>query len=410
MKILMVTFSFYPDGIGGMHSYVYNLGKELIKKGHDVYVITVKMKKDAPDEEVIEGMKVYRYDEGISGNLVYIRRFILSIINGRRLFSKLVKKIEFDVINFHSIFPAYGINLLFKIKNIPRIYTFHSSAYKDILIQSKKKRYAFPLLNELIFLLVKHVECMSLKAADRIIVLSNFSKRYIVDTYLHSSEKIILIPGGVDSSNFSPLLDKTILRNKLNLPDNKLILLTARRLVARMGLENLILAMPIISEEIPRIFLLILGDGFLKKELKRLISKEGLEEKVELLGFVDFKMISDYYQAADIFILPSEQDEWFGLVALEGLSSGLPVLSTPTGGSLEILSRFDESLIFAGTSPRDIAQGIISFVKRTNDLAEFGKKCRQFILENYSWERVAGEIELLYNKEIKKITDRRLYA
>ena len=114
----MITESFYPDGIGGAHSYVYNLGKSLIKKGHNVYIITIKMRKDMPDEETIEGMKVFRYDSVVSGCLIYIRRFLLSVMNAHRLFNNVVKKVKVDIINCHSPLPAFGVNLFFKHRNM----------------------------------------------------------------------------------------------------------------------------------------------------------------------------------------------------------------------------------------------------------------------------------------------------
>lgn len=401
MNILMVTYCFYPDGIGGAHSYVYNLAKELIKRGYNIYIITLKMKKDAPNEEIIEGIKVFRYNTAVSGRLIYIRRFLLSIINARRLFKKLEKKVKFDIINYHSVLPACGINILFKKKDIPRVYTFHSSVYKDILVQSKKKRYSFSLMNKLIFLVLRSVEKMTLKAAGKIIVLSDFSKQYIINTYHQDPERIIIIPGGVNSNEFMPARDKIALRKKLHLPENKLILLTARRLVGRMGLENLILAVKRISEEINNIILIILGEGFLKERLKYLIHKENLEEKVKLLGFIDFKEISNYYQASDIFILPSEYDEWFGLVTLEALASGLPVAATPVGGTVEILSPFNKNLLFKDTSSDSIAEGVINLIKSPSELESLHRSCRDYAVKNFSWTNIASRLDSLYKRVAK---------
>lgn len=396
LNILMVTEAFYPDGIGGVHTYVYNLAKSLTQKGHAVYVITIKTGQELSAEEIFEGINVFRYKTALSGQLLFIRRPILSIINSHRLFFSLTKKIKFDLINFHLSLPAFGINICLAGWRIPKVYTFHSSMFEEVAVQIRKKKYFHVLLNKPVLMVIKWIEKINLKFCRKIIVLSDFSRKCLLSSYRQPLDKIIIIPGGVDTSKFVPVDNKIALREKLDLPINKVMLLTARRLAARMGLENLIYAMKYVIERKKNIFLLILGGGFLKEKLNEIIKRENLKEYISLPGPVDMETMLAYYQASDIFVVPTEHDEWFGLVTIEALACGLPVLGTPIGGTAEILGSLDENLLFSGTSALDMSAGILRFLENKAGFAADIQKFRTFVLSNYSWEIVCSKTEKIY--------------
>lgn len=396
LNILMVTEAFYPDGIGGAHTYVYNLSKSLIKQGHNVYVITIKARENSLAKEEIEGIHILRYKTPLLGPLLFIMRPLISAINSRRQFCSIAKRIKFDLINFHSSLPAFGINIFSIGKKIPKVYTFHSSMADEVKIQIEKKRYFPNYLNKLVLAVIKLVEKSNFKACQKIIVLSSFSSRCLMDAYKQNADKIIIISGGVDIGKFTPAADKNSLREKLSLPTDKIIFLTARRLVARMGLENLICAMENVTNKHHNVLLLVLGDGFLKSRLSCLIETKKLKKYIVLLGAVDMQEIPFYYQSADVFVMPTEHDEWFGLVTIEALSCGLPVLGTPVGGTAEILTNIDKNLLFSGTTAKEMADGILRFLENKSEFVSNKEKFRTFVAENYSWGIVCQNTEKVY--------------
>lgn len=392
----MVTEAFYPDGIGGAHTYVYNLAKSLAREGHNVYVMTIKTKENLSAEEKIEGINVLRYKTPLSGPLLFIWRPVFSVINSRKLFSSLAKKVKFDLINFHLALPAFGINTCPVSKRIPKVYTFHSSMRAEVEVQIRKKRYFPAFLNKTVLGIIKLVETVVLKPCKAIIVLSNFSRQCLIDVYRQDPDKIIVIPGGVDVNKFAPADDRTALRESLSFPKDRTVLLTARRLVARMGLENLIYAVKKVIESKKDIFLFILGDGFLRAKLNAIIEQENLKEYIALPGSVTMEKIIRYYQASDVFIVPTEYDEWFGLVTIEALACGLPVLGTPIGGTAEILANVDKNLLFSGTSATDIANGISKFLENEDAFIATSQKYRKYVIGSYSWEAVSRKTEKIY--------------
>jgi len=131
-----------------------------------------------------------------------------------------------------------------------------------------------------------------------------------------------------------------------------------------------------------------------------------LRDFVKLQGFISDEDLPFYYQSADFFILPTKWLEGFGLVTVEAMSCGTPVLGTPVGGTIDILNKFDSSFLFKDTNPESIAELILDkynyYKDKTEKYKQLSKKCREFVEENYSWERNIDETEALFARLIKE--------
>jgi glycosyltransferase involved in cell wall biosynthesis len=243
----------------------------------------------------------------------------------------------------------------------------------------------------------RRLEYRALQQSDRIIVLSRYTEKKLKKTHGLLPEKIACVPGGVDLEKFQPAGDKTTYRRKLGLPDDSVILLTVRNLVPRMGLDNLLSALKQIVIRAPDIYLIIGGDGPQKSELVELAKRHGIANCMRLEGFIREDRLPDYYRAADIFVLPTRELEGFGLVTLEALASGVPVLGTPVGGTREILSRFDPEFMFKDITPDSMAALILEkyrqIKKHPAEWAQICASCRQFVEDHYSWEKNVDALE-----------------
>jgi glycosyltransferase involved in cell wall biosynthesis len=256
-------------------------------------------------------------------------------------------------------------------------------------LTENKRRQKYFLKTQLVFLITYLIERATIRSCDSFLVLSQFSKNLLAKTYQIPKSKITIIPAGIDINKFCPTQNKQLVRRQLNLPHNIPILFTIRRLVARMGLENLIEAMSLVTKE-RNVLLIIGGKGYLEAQLKKLISKYRLEEHVKLIGYIPDDTLPLYYQAADLFVLPTVAYEGFGLVTLEALSCGIPAIGTKVGGTVEILEKFDNKLLVSSNNPKNLAQGIIATLVR-KDLNS--SRCRQFVIENYCWDGIFQQIE-----------------
>ncbi|MDD5644866.1 MAG: glycosyltransferase family 4 protein [bacterium] len=399
----MITDSFYPDGLGGVHTYVYNLCRGLVEKGNKVAVICPNFDLKFKKEEVIEGIEVFRYKSVSKGKLFFLKRPLYNLL-AYFCCRKLLKR-GYDVINFHSCLPALPYNMMLKHPAKLNVYTFHASMFHEVFLQSKKKKYSRIIPVGFILKVLHAIENINLKHADRIIVLSEFNKSEIMKHFSDIDEsKINIIPGGVDIYSFKPVggrSEKGLIREKLKLPQKAFILFTIRRLVARMGLENLIIAFKRLKTIFGDIYLVIGGDGFLRDRLDSEIAGYQLEKDILLTGKIKNEELPLYYQASDLFILPTEHLEGFGLVSLEAMASGLCVLGTPVGGTVEILKELGNEFLFEGNSPDDIANGIEEFIKKDYDIVELGRKCRDYVAKKYSWENIVSRINAHYQEWLK---------
>jgi glycosyltransferase involved in cell wall biosynthesis len=248
----------------------------------------------------------------------------------------------------------------------------------------------------------KKFEKNILEKSNEIVVLSKFTKDKLINIHQILEEKIKVIPGGVNLNKFSPVDDKNKIRERLNIPSNKIILFTVRNLVQRMGLENLIIAFNDLINQNKKINLVIGGEGNLKTGLMALARSFGIENHIHFVGFIPEEQLPSYYQMADLFVLPTKELEGFGLVTLEALASGLPVLGTPIGGTKEIIGKFDSSFLFKGNDPDSMAELIMEKCRliRNNPRKwkEISNRCRYFVEHNYSWDKNIDALEELFVK------------
>jgi glycosyltransferase involved in cell wall biosynthesis len=193
---------------------------------------------------------------------------------------------------------------------------------------------------------------------------------------------------------FRPSADTPALRKRLGLPEGAFIVLTVRNLVSRMGLENLVEAASAVVKERPEVFFVIGGSGYLRGKLEKMIKTAGLSGSVRLAGYIPEADLPAYYQCADLFILPSRLLEGFGLVTLEALACGTPVLATPVAANPEIVGRLDPRMLLEDCSPAGIAAGILGFIPRYGEArGAMRGACRKFVEDNYSWTRYAEGVE-----------------
>jgi glycosyltransferase involved in cell wall biosynthesis len=214
------------------------------------------------------------------------------------------------------------------------------------------------------------------------------------------SGRIRVIPGGADHERFHPAADKRTVRSALGLPEAGVIFFTVRNLVPRMGIDALIRAMGRIAGEISHARLVIGGEGPMRPSLEALVDALGLRKRIRFVGFIPEAELPLYYQAADFFILPTAQLEGFGLVTVEALASGLPVLGTRVGGTPEILEPLDPTWLFDTPEPAAMAERIVTIVREFSPTsARYGIlaiRCRRRVEEHYTWTRHLDQLERLY--------------
>jgi glycosyltransferase involved in cell wall biosynthesis len=237
------------------------------------------------------------------------------------------------------------------------------------------------------------------RRAGSFIVLSEAFRNILYQEYGVPLERIYVIPGGVDAERFDTTLFCNQARAKLGWPQDRPIILAVRRLAHRMGLENLIAAVDKVRKRYPDVLLLIAGKGVLRSTLQVQIEELELSEHVRLLGFVSDQQLGLAYRAADFSVVPTVALEGFGLIVVESLAAGTPVLGTPVGGIPEILRPFSEDLVLEGSTADQLAQGILEALSGQRKLPS-SQECEAYVRAHYTWPVIARRIKSIYQSAL----------
>jgi asparagine synthase (glutamine-hydrolysing) len=239
------------------------------------------------------------------------------------------------------------------------------------------------------------VERAVYRRATAFIVLSQPFGKILEDRFGVPRERIHIIPGGVDVNRFAIPDTRAECRARLGWPGDRKIILAVRRLTRRMGLDNLISAVPAIAERFPDALVLIAGRGAMAAELEDQIRRLGVSQHVRLVGFIDDALLPHAYRAADLSVVPSVALEGFGLIVAESLAAGTPALVTPVGGLPETVTGLSERLILRGSEPSDLAQGIVGALDGTLPLPS-AAECLAFARKSFDWPVIAARVRGVY--------------
>ncbi len=150
----------------------------------------------------------------------------------------------------------------------------------------------------------------------------------------------------------------------------------------------------------PDALILIAGWGGLARELEGQIASAGVQEHVRLLGYVEEERLPLMYQAADLSIVPTVALEGFGLVVVESLAAGTPVLVTPIGGLPEVVRGLAAELVLPDASVGAIADGLIAALTGRMRLPT-PSACSQFARDHYAWPKIAGQVGQAYQDVLR---------
>lgn len=392
MNILVLSDAFWPDHTGGISKSLMPEVEELEARGHRVVVVTRRLRQNLPLCELRERYELYRYPSPAEGTPFYRLYPFYSIQQIAKLLPRLYQQFDFDVAYIHNPFQALG--LLRSSIQLPYVYVFHAPTTREIEVDAARGKYGVltPLV-KIANVWIRQKEKEALTHAKRIIVRSQYMAEEMRRAHGEIEQaKIVRIPICVDTQRFFFVEDPRSVRMELGLPVNRPVLLTVRRLVARMGLENLISSMTFVRRQIPDVLLLIGGKGYLENSLRQQVKELRLESNVKFVGFIPEERLPRYYQAADLFVLPTLALEGFGLVTIEALSCGTPVVATPVGANPELLTPLGEEFLCRDTTPESIAERIIWFI-RQNIGMQVRKRCRDYCESNFSVPKVVSSIE-----------------
>lgn len=337
---------YYPV-IGGIETWTKNIAEKLSSKA-EIFVVTGKV-KDQPEKEVAGGVKIFRTSPfsltDLSHSPLIYTVFLLPFIFSKSLV--LIKKEKIDLIHCQGFLSSFLGFWLSKLTGVPYIAT----------VQRLEGR-GNPIKN---FVYRNAALCIGASRA-----IGEYFKQI-------GCKNIEVIPNGVDLERFKNLERK---------PHQGFVVITVARLEKVKGIEYLIGAFARLSL-LGRLSLVIIGDGSERKNLEKLTEKLGLKDRVEFLGEIHNRKILEPLSKADCFVLPSLK-EGFGIVILEAMAAGVPVIASKVGGIMDIIEDGKTGLLVEPGNSEDIAKAIYEIYS--------GRKFFKADLEKYNWQNIANKV------------------
>lgn len=371
LRILVASDQWFPDVRGGVARVATESSRRLAALGHDVTALVPKR----------PGAEAEWQDNGVRVLGALHRTVVPQTLSDPRDAARAVRELPngFDVAVAHGSTTAAG--LLGGGIAAPLVTVFHASAPLEQRVLHERlslgrERVAAYALRPVLELL----EERSLVGAAQVLVLSDFSRKLVAKRHPDVLARTSLVPGAVDTDTFTPD-GREAARERLGVAEREQLVLTVRRLVPRMGLEELIDATAML--DVPGLRVAIGGSGPLEAELDAQRLATGHPDRVDLLGRIPDEDLVDWYRAADLVVVPTVAYEGFGLVTVEALACGTPVVGTPVGATPELLRPLDERLVSRGADPSALAEAVaLGLTLATPAMRE---RCRAYALERFSW-------------------------
>lgn len=387
MKILMLSWEYPPRVVGGIARVVHDLSHRLISDGHEVTVVTYK-DGNVPYFEDDDGVQVYRVDNFMisSNNFIdWIMQLNFNMI--AKAGEIIAEKGNFDVIHAHDWLTAYAGKTLKYAYNTPLVSTIHATeAGRNSGIRGETQKY------------INDTEWMLTYESSEVIVNSNYMKNELQRLFGLPYEKINVVPNGVNLNLFNNIEKDYDFRRKFAM-DNEKIILFIGRLVYEKGIQTLIAAMPKILSNYHDSKLIVAGKGGMIDELRAQVNALGLNDKVYFTGYLAAKDVQRMYKCADISVFPSTYEP-FGIVALEAMLSGTPVVVSDVGGLNEIVEHGVNGMKSYAGNPNSLADSILTLLYDQKLCDTVTKNAKLKVKTEYNWTKIAQDTHLAYQKAI----------
>ncbi|WP_321909343.1 glycosyltransferase family 4 protein [Paraburkholderia sp. J11-2] len=377
IQSLQIGMHWFPERAGGLDRMYYSLVGALPGAGVRVRGVVAGSPKVAEDS-----------GGAIQGFGSASRSLPFRLMDARRALRSEIRRHRPDVISSH--FALYTFPGLDVTRGIPQVSHFQGPWADESFVEG-----AATLSQR-----IKHsLEQSVYERSSRLIVLSKAFGDILTRRYGISPERVRIVPGCVDTAHFDPACSSGEARLRLQLPQGRPIILAVRRLVRRMGLEDLIDAIKMVKQRHPDVLLLIAGRGRLESELQQRIDEAGLVDNVKLLGFVPDAHLPSLYRAATLSVVPTVALEGFGLITVESLSAGTPVLVTPVGGLPEAVAGLSQDLVLPATGANAIADGIDGALAGRIKLPDEAA-CKAYAREHFDNAVIAKRVAGVYAEAI----------
>lgn len=371
---------------GGMNVYIRELSREMGRRAHTMDVFTRRIDSTTPEVTVIdERTRVIQIEAGpLDANKTAIRRYLLAFREGVRSFQRRDGRI-YDLVHSHYWLSGWVGQALKSAWEVPHVIMFHTLGEAKNRHHLTEREPAYRIDGERLVA----------QDVDRVICASEGEREMLVDVYGVPAPRIVTVPCGVDTVRFRPL-GRARARRELGLATDEPVVLFVGRIEPLKGIEVLIRAAAQLEG---RFRLLVVGgdgkDRERKAGLQALAEEMGIAGKVTFLDAVPHHDLPLYYNAADICVVPSYYES-FGLVAIEAMACGVPVVASRVGGLKETVQDGRTGYLVPWRCPEPFAERLDLLLSNEPLRRSLGREARA-AAERFRWSEVAARVEDVYH-------------
>jgi len=390
MRVVMLSWEYPPRIVGGISPHVFELSRNLARLGLEIHVVT-KTTPGAPDD-VIEPSGVYVHRVHLPKephNFVHEIQLLNIATDSRvrRLLEDWRPGGQPTVFHAHDWLSLDAARELKYEYQLPMIATVHAMEEgRNRGIHNDLQRY------------IHEQEYWLTYEAWRVIVCSRYMKNEVMRAFDCPSDKIDVVYNGVDSNPFTfswPEHERQRKRLQYAQPQEKIVLYVGR-FVREKGIHLLLNAASAILCQQPQTKFLIVGGGH-REKLERFVRWFGLEDRVIFTGFMSNRALHELYRIADAAVFPSLYEP-FGIVALEAMASGVPVVSSDAGGLSEVvLHDVTGTLSFAGDGD-SVAWAVLRVLNDRQRAARLTEAATRRLHEEFDWSKLAAQTQRIYDR------------
>ena len=404
---VLVMSSNYPRFFGDICGwFIHKISRGIAQKKYQVISLSPHTQNSKVREDM-DGIDVNRfiyffperfeklaYGSGILYNLrnspIVFFTIIPFVLSELFWALKIIQKHQVKIIHTHWLIPQGLIGaIIHYLTRVPHIATIHGSDLN--LIKNN--------------IILKIVCRFIVTNSDAITTNSSYMKQQLLSITPDSLQKIQVIPMGVDPQKYQ---NCDIINLKLKYEASNIVL-SVGRLIDWKGTIHLINAMPLVVKRFPDTRLLIVGTGPEKENLVQRTHQLSLEENVKFLGIVSDDDLVKYYHIADVFVLPSVnksgETEGLGVVLLEAMASGCPVIGSNVGGIPDIITDGENGFLVHERDPAQLAEKIISLLLDVELRGTFRKNGYAKIEKSFSWERISDQFASVYHQVLTRMQE-----
>ncbi len=393
MNICMTHYAFYPT-TGGVETHLLDLSAELVRQGNRVHALVGSM-PGQPEESEIEGIHVHRVD-WMNPEILRERKEAAKVAIDdvwpplqaeiKDHYRRFIREYAIEAVhahNFHHFLPEYGMALT-EIRREDRIPTFLT-------------------IHEMWGEFLCH-ELLDRTEWDRIIAVGQHVYGDMV-AQVRNSGNVEVVLHGVNIDMFHPALQGELLKRELGLVGRRVILHPAR-LLPWKGVHTTVEAFRMIADRFPDVSLVITDtreildwihelEGY-RERIFSMVEEHNLRDRVVMRQFDFFKELPQAYGMADIVLYPTSGEEPFGLVPLEAMASGKPVIVTRSGGLTESVVDGVTGFVIPKEDSPLLANRLTALLERPQLARRMGQAGRRHVEEGFTRSRMALEVEALY--------------